>query len=523
MPSSPEASGKAAAAPPSASPFGDDVADTPLDAGLFSSGLGLPASFGGGGAAGVPGAGAGGANGSFSTPGSTHSIASPSRDAPSGLGADAAGITGSAVGTGVSGAAASAGGAPPGGGAPQAPLVPDPIAAALRPTLRTPSSNPFDEPESSSLPSSLPQPSPGAAQSLPSPGPAVPAPRTGYPSVAATPPSPLGPGAAVSGAGYHPGVSQPLSPGSGAAAPGAPSASPVVVQSSFPSASVGGVGYGAGSPAPPSARSEPSSLHASVASLYPSVQPPPPPPPSGPPLPPEAPTRARLESVLSSYLSRSELDKLEEHADLYAILKTTEKLERAYVRDAVSAAEYGPECAKLIAQFRTLWEAARGNVGGVHGFAAKHRLAIPYATKRLLGSGVPATVEYGDSHFGREGVEASAASGGLAGGPGAGGPEPQATGAAIAETVQYFITSMDSLKLNMTAIDQVYPILTSLQAAVAKVPGIARNSSGRASIAKWVDKLHDMPAHYTLSDEESRQLLFEIDAAYSEFMRMLQT
>lgn len=49
-------------------------------------------------------------------------------------------------------------------------------------------------------------------------------------------------------------------------------------------------------------------------------------------------------------------------ADLFAIVKTTEKLERAYVRDAVSAKDYEPLCAKLIAQFRTLWETLKSTV-----------------------------------------------------------------------------------------------------------------------------------------------------------------
>ena len=49
-------------------------------------------------------------------------------------------------------------------------------------------------------------------------------------------------------------------------------------------------------------------------------------------------------------------------ADLFAIVKTTEKLERAYVRDAISAKDYEPLCEKLIAQFRTLWETLRSEV-----------------------------------------------------------------------------------------------------------------------------------------------------------------
>lgn len=50
------------------------------------------------------------------------------------------------------------------------------------------------------------------------------------------------------------------------------------------------------------------------------------------------------------------------HADLYAIIKTTEKLERAYVRDAISPQEYEQACDRLIAQFKVLWGSLQSSV-----------------------------------------------------------------------------------------------------------------------------------------------------------------
>lgn len=82
-------------------------------------------------------------------------------------------------------------------------------------------------------------------------------------------------------------------------------------------------------------------------------------------------------------------------ADLYAILKTTEKLERAYVRDDISAKDYEPACQKLIAQFRTLWETLRDKVPDVEQFMASYNMQCPMAAKRLIHSGLPATVEHG--------------------------------------------------------------------------------------------------------------------------------
>lgn len=49
-------------------------------------------------------------------------------------------------------------------------------------------------------------------------------------------------------------------------------------------------------------------------------------------------------------------------ADLFAILKCTEKLERAYVRDGINAKDYEAQCEKLIAQFRMLWGSMKETV-----------------------------------------------------------------------------------------------------------------------------------------------------------------
>jgi hypothetical protein len=56
--------------------------------------------------------------------------------------------------------------------------------------------------------------------------------------------------------------------------------------------------------------------------------------------------------------------------DLFAILKCTEKLERAYVRDGVTAKDYEAQCEKLIAQFRMLWGSMKETVRGITAAAA---------------------------------------------------------------------------------------------------------------------------------------------------------
>jgi hypothetical protein len=79
-------------------------------------------------------------------------------------------------------------------------------------------------------------------------------------------------------------------------------------------------------------------------------------------------------------------------ADLYAIIVATEKLERAYVRDIISAQDYEPACQKLIAQFKTLWGGMRQTV------RSPPPLASAGATAPLQGSGAPASARQLAAH-----------------------------------------------------------------------------------------------------------------------------
>lgn len=59
------------------------------------------------------------------------------------------------------------------------------------------------------------------------------------------------------------------------------------------------------------------------------------------------------------------------------------------------------------------------------------------------------------------------------------------TARVVAETVQFFITLMDSLKLNMTAVDQVHPLLTDLYETLCKIPTLSPDWEGKTKIKNW--------------------------------------
>uniref|UniRef100_A0A7S1T3J6 Vacuolar protein sorting-associated protein 28 homolog n=1 Tax=Tetraselmis chuii TaxID=63592 RepID=A0A7S1T3J6_9CHLO len=205
-------------------------------------------------------------------------------------------------------------------------------------------------------------------------------------------------------------------------------------------------------------------------------------------------------SEVKLWQNKRERENLDNLADLFAILKTTEKLERAYVRDAISAREYEPACNKLIAQFKTLYGSIKYMVPDVNQFMAQYNMQCPMAAQRLLHSGIPATYEHGkpDEEGGSQGNAVS-----------------------VASTVQYFITTMDTLKLNMIAVDQVYPLLSDLVQSLHKVKQLPPDFEGKQKTKEWLSKLHAMPASQDLGEDEVRQLLFDLETAYTAFIHAL--
>lgn len=101
---------------------------------------------------------------------------------------------------------------------------------------------------------------------------------------------------------------------------------------------------------------------------------------------------------------------------------------------------------------------------------------------------------------------------------------------AVAEATQAFITFMDALKLNLRAKDQLHPLLTEVMAGYGRFQGSAE-WEGRGKILHWwvgcystntrLITLNAMQAADEISDEQSRQMLFDIENAYNEFFRSL--
>ncbi|KAF1002806.1 vacuolar protein sorting-associated protein 28 homolog 1-like [Apium graveolens] len=196
---------------------------------------------------------------------------------------------------------------------------------------------------------------------------------------------------------------------------------------------------------------------------------------------------------------KQEREMYENFAELFAIIKATEKLEKLYVRDIISSSDYEVECQKLIAHFKTLSSTLKYTIPSVEKFHETYKIDCPAAINRLVVSGVPATVE----HRAAAAITSSASA------------------SVVAECVQNFITAMDSLKLNMVAVDQVHPLLSDLSASLNKLTLLGPDFEGKVKMKEWIVRLAKMGAADELTEQQARQLHFDLESSYNSFMAAL--
>lgn len=111
---------------------------------------------------------------------------------------------------------------------------------------------------------------------------------------------------------------------------------------------------------------------------------------------------ASLDNEIKLFTTVKQRELYETLAELYAILRSLDMLERAYLRDAVGHTEYTPTCLRLLAQWNGMIktnEAVALEFGGGAAEDVLEGLRLRYGVecglaKRRIEVGVPATVEH---------------------------------------------------------------------------------------------------------------------------------
>lgn len=128
-------------------------------------------------------------------------------------------------------------------------------------------------------------------------------------------------------------------------------------------------------------------------------------------------------------------------------------------------------------------------------------MECPRATERLR-IGLPATVEQ-PSHSLSHNTTAG----------------PSASGSLILTATENFITFLDALKLNMLSKDALHPLLSEVIQSVNKVT--EHDFENRGKIIQWLITLNQMRATEELSEDQARELAFEMEQAYQGFKATL--
>ena len=189
------------------------------------------------------------------------------------------------------------------------------------------------------------------------------------------------------------------------------------------------------------------------------------------------------------YRNAREREKYDNLADLYANVNTLQCLEKAYIKDCVEQKAYTAACSRLIAQVKAAFQLVEDpeQFPTIDAFARKYKLDCPNALMRIR-EDRPITIRDDRGNVNR----------------------------CIADSVSLFITLMDKLRMNMKAKDELQQDVRDLCEVISRLSILGgRFDEHRSVIDGWNTKLRSMTASDTLTDEEVRQMTFDIESAYN--------
>ncbi|XP_078063401.1 vacuolar protein sorting-associated protein 28 homolog isoform X1 [Mustelus asterias] len=182
-------------------------------------------------------------------------------------------------------------------------------------------------------------------------------------------------------------------------------------------------------------------------------------------------------------------------AELFAVVKTLQALEKTYIKDCVTPTEYTAACSRLLVQYKAAFKQVQGSdITTIDEFCRKYRLDCPLAMERIK-EDRPITIKDDKGNLNR----------------------------CIADIVSLFITVMDKLRLEIRAMDEIQPDLRELMETMNRMSNLPVDFEGKDRVDQWLQKLSGMSASDELDDNQVRQMLFDLESAYNSFNRFLHS
>lgn len=187
-------------------------------------------------------------------------------------------------------------------------------------------------------------------------------------------------------------------------------------------------------------------------------------------------------------------------ADLFSIIVTVERLEIVWARGCCDDDAYTHQCTKLITRYKAILTSVDAYYPDMNAFFKEYCPDCHAARNRLVVQGVPATQFHSTGKV----------------------QDAKGLQLTIAQTVQYFITTVDGLQLSLKAVDEIHPHLKDLMVSVNKVTTLPPDHMAKKKVQDWLIKLNQMKASDELSEDDIRQMTFDLEQAYDSFVKFLE-
>uniref|UniRef100_A0AAX7T3X8 Vacuolar protein sorting-associated protein 28 homolog n=1 Tax=Astatotilapia calliptera TaxID=8154 RepID=A0AAX7T3X8_ASTCA len=197
--------------------------------------------------------------------------------------------------------------------------------------------------------------------------------------------------------------------------------------------------------------------------------------------------KPELYEEVKLYKNAREREKYDNMAELFAVVKTLQALEKAYIKDCVTPNDFcWFQVHRLL--FQTLVQSV------CHIFQDFIFLDCPLAMERIK-EDRPITIKDDKGNLNR----------------------------CIADIVSLFITVMDKLRLEIRAMDEIQPDLRELMETMNRMSNMPPDSEAKDKVSLWLTTLSSMSASDELDDNQVRQMLFDLESAYNAFNRFLHS
>lgn len=84
----------------------------------------------------------------------------------------------------------------------------------------------------------------------------------------------------------------------------------------------------------------------------------------------------------------------------------------------------------------------------------------------------------------------------------------------VFDACQHTTTLIDSLKMQMRAVDEILPTLKEVMGSVNKIRGLPEDLDGRSKMTSWVSNFAQMAADDSLTESQARQLAMDVEELY---------